>query len=247
MRFSKFRAIWIGVVALIIVASIFHCRAVSTYDAVDLKDYNINLQAETFGIAISAALSLIVVVVSLQIESNLRQGALSSARFPFLRTEVESFKEALIRYIDTFRLGQGATAQLSQARWESFDKKFWPQRCAINRLTEAVRGHDLAGMYTVRAVKLSINGLWDSFQKIVAASATNIFEGKEHLVRRAVFSVLFELGSLRGMMPTVILGKDDDDQVELSGLAQRIKMCAETCGRVLEDMAELAASVKTNQ
>jgi hypothetical protein len=252
MRISKQRILYIGAIISFVIAFSSIWWSIATYTSSDnlsisgdLKDYLINVRAEVFGVIAGAGFSLMTVLISLAIDTSNRRGALNSARFLFLRSDVESFKEALIRYVDAFRLGNGVTAQVSQASWESFDKKFWPQKDAIKQMTNAIHDHDLANTYTIRAVKLSIDNLWEALQKIVTASATNIFEGKEHLVNNAVFTALFELGSLQGMIPHTTQGYTDDDEIDLSILAQRIKSCGETCSKVLEDMAELATSVKT--
>jgi len=245
MKWSKFKALWAAAILLIIIACVFIFRSFNVYGPDDQKALVINLRAGTFGIAISAALSLIIVVISLQMESNLRQGALTSARFLFLRTDVESFKEALIRYIDTFRLGNGATSQLAQSSWESFDKQFWPQKNTIKQLETAIDQHNLSGMYRIGSAKSSVDNLWNSLQKIVTASGSNIFEGREHLVKRAVFTALYEVGLLRADILHLIQSNNEDDEIDLTSVNQRIRLCAITCTKVLEDMADLASSVKT--
>jgi len=188
---------------------------------------------------------LAVVLIANGLGSEYGWNTLTSARFLFLRTDVESFKEALIRYIDTFRLGNGATSQLSQSSWESFDKQFWPQKNTIKQLETAIDQHNLSGMYRIGSAKSSVDNLWNSLQKIVTASGSNIFEGREHLVKRAVFTALYEVGLLRADILHLIQSNNEDDEIDLTSVNQRIRLCAITCTKVLEDMADLASSVKT--
>jgi hypothetical protein len=245
------RVLWIAFIVLLIFGIAVILWDVQGYSSdnstAELQDYFINLKSERAGIILSTAFAVLLLILTLVVESNLRQQSLNGARFLFLRTDVESYKEALIQYIDLFRLGNGLTGNLSQTSWESFDKKFWPKEDTIKQITTGLRNHDLSGTYTVRTINLAINDLWAALEKIVIASGTNIFEGKEHLARRALFSAYYGLGLLRSKVPALSSGKNHYDQIDLSNLGPSIKLCAETCSKVLEDMAKLASSIKTKQ
>ena len=100
-------------------------------------------------------------------------------------------------------------------------------------------------MYRIGSARSSVDNLWDSLQKIVTASGTNIFEGREHLVKRAVFAALYEVGLLRADILHLIQLSNEDEETDLAPIKERIKLCAITCTKVLEDMANLASLVKT--
>lgn len=245
MNWSKYTILWAVIIILVVITGVFMYRGLLFYKENDLNDFIIGLRAQGLGVTMGAAFSLLTVIISLQLESGKRQNALNTARFLFLSEDVEGFKDALIAYLNKFRLAGEARIPVSQSSWESFDKKLWPQKRVLRQLTRSISSHNISGMYTVKDVKASVNDLADALQKIISASATNIFEGKEHLVKRAVFTALFELKFLKGALPEIILDCNEDDEIDLSKMAPRLKQCAIICSKVLEDMAGLASVVKT--
>lgn len=86
MKITSFLWIGSGILLLVAISSI-----IWGYCIYNSKEFSLNLQAEVVGIAIGASLSLLTVAIGFAIESSLRQGALNSARFLFLREDAEDF------------------------------------------------------------------------------------------------------------------------------------------------------------
>ncbi len=238
MNFKK--ALWCGIVIFVILAVSFFVKGFLKYGD---DQFGPNFWADLGGGCLGTALSLIVVIISFEIERINRSKSLNAARYLLLRDEGESLKEAYVRYLDTLRLGGECTVKLSGRSWQALKRDCWPDVAIISEVQSCIGTKSLSGTYDFLVIKNAYSELRMYVNAFKDISTIALFEGKEYLVNPVLWEADFTVNSLSAKLFPLESKCDSARQVDLSSIESQIREAGLASGEFLKALCKLADSV----
>lgn len=174
----------IGVVVLVAIAVTFGVKGVLLFG---MEDFGPSFYAAVVGVATTASLALLLVILTLVIEHRQMRKKLSGTRLKILATTGRDFTQSLLNYLNVLGIDSRSLNKVSNQSWRSTNQKSWPSKADWKYIKKVISTATLPSSFQGGRIRDAFAQLHSAVTSIAnLATIPEFFSGHESLASKAV-------------------------------------------------------------